>query len=157
MFFQLKFSFYFLFHEKGKTKKKKIYKAKQTMSIKFDKEKYKKAKQKYRNEKQSGNSTIIREPDVCDFLIKPSDENNEHFFQKVFVSLEELKNDGEPKNVTVIGYYKYAFTISFETDHFYSEIYVVVSDPDDVYKFSPYDGWEEWENKEITILKTCKL
>jgi hypothetical protein len=70
--------------------------------------------------------------------------------------LEILKNDGTPKMIHIEGYWKYEFTITGTTDH-YSFRLVCGGDRDEIYRFEPYGGWDEWEYAGITYLTYEKL
>ncbi len=75
---------------------------------------------------------------------------------KLNENIEMLKNDGEERDIKIVGYWKYSFNISFKTDNYEVEL-SCGGDPGNIYKFDPFGGWDEWEYVEISYLNYKKL
>lgn len=69
--------------------------------------------------------------------------------------LKEAKNDGAPKNIMVTGQHKYMFDIQFETNK--SRWFIRVGgDADNIYRFNPHGGWNQWKSAEIRIIQKLR-
>lgn len=69
--------------------------------------------------------------------------------------INTLKEDGEPENITIVHYWKYEFRITFTTDHYDVTIRCGGS-PNDIYKFNPFGGWNEWEGADNLLIEKAK-
>jgi hypothetical protein len=63
--------------------------------------------------------------------------------------LNEAMEDGEETNIHIANYWKFIFTITFNTDHA-RWVIEVGGDANDIFKLDPYGGWSEWQAAGIT-------
>lgn len=81
--------------------------------------------------------------------------DNEEECSKKQQEIEMLSADGEPKNIKITGYWKYSFTIEFQTNN-YNVRLICGGEPNSIYRFDPFGGWNEWEGVEIQTISYTK-
>lgn len=67
-------------------------------------------------------------------------------------TIERLEAKAPPKNIKIVNYWKYQFTIEFDVD----EEHVLLEcggDSNGIYRFDPYGGWDDWRRAGINAMK----